>query len=119
MNKEKDMINILNIGKDKALSKAILVILNKKLKKFGTISELKLDTKNKKIALKIGLKGELEPLLVTIHRYEIKEIDKKYYLIAHDIETSREWINLVAKEYFYNEKFEIPKKLVKITKALI
>jgi len=113
------MINILNIGKDKALSKAILIILNKKLKRFGTIYELKLDTKNKKITLKIGLKGELEPLLATIHRYEIKEIEDKHYLIVHGIETSREWINLVAKEYFDNERFEIPKKLVKMTKVVI
>ena len=113
------MINLLNKGKDKALSKAILTILNKKLKKFGIISELKLDTKSKKITFKVGLKGELEPLLVTVHRYEIREIEEKYYLVAHDIETSREWINLLAKEYFDNEKFEIPKKLVKMTKAVI
>jgi len=113
------MINLLYKGKDKALSTTILSILNKKLKKFGTISELRLDTKNKKIRLKIGLKGELESLLITIHKYEIKEIDEKHYLIVQDIDTSREWINLVAKEYFHNEKFEIPKKFVKITKAVI
>ena len=113
------MIDILQKGKDKALSKAIITILNKKLKKFGTISYLKLDTKNKKIELKIGLKGELEPLLATINKYEVKEISEKHYLIAYDIDTSREWVNLVAQEYFKNEKFEIPEKLVKTIKKII
>ena len=113
------MIAILTKGKDKALSKAILTILNKKLKKFGTISELTLDTKSKKIALKIGLKGELEPLLVTVNRYEIKEIEERHYLIAHDVDTSREWINLLANEYLYSEKFEIPQKYLKMIKAVI
>ena len=113
------MINLLHKGKDIALSSAILAILNAKLKKFGKISNLKLNTKNKKIELKIGLKGELEPLIVTVHRYEIKEVDKKHYLITHNIDTSREWINLVAQEYFSNEKFEIPQKYLKTIKAII
>lgn len=113
------MINILQKGKDKALSTAILSILNKKIKLFGEISNLKLDTKNKKIELKVGLKGELEPLLVTIHRYEIKEVAENHYLIAHDVDTSREWINLLVKEHFYNQKIEIPKKFVKMIKNII
>ena len=114
------MLNkILHQSKDLALSSTLKTILNNKLKKFGTVSYLKLNTKDKKIELTVGLKGELEPLQVIVHRYEIKEIEEKYYLVAHDIETSREWINLVANEYLYNEKFEIPQKYVKAMKAII
>ena len=110
---------ILHKSKDIALSSTLKTVINNKLKKFGTVSYLTLNTKDKKIELTIGLKGELEPLQVVVHRYEIKEIEEKYYLVAYDIETSREWINLVAKEYIYNEKFEIPQKYVKTMKALI
>ncbi len=110
---------ILHKSKDVALSTTLKTVINNKLKKFGTVSYLKLNTKDKKIELKLGLKGELESLQVTVHRYEIKEIEEKYYLVAYDIETSREWINLVANEYLYNEKFEIPQKYVKAMKAII
>lgn len=113
------MKNLLNKGKDKALSVAILSILNKKIKLFGHVSDLKLNTNKKTIKLNVELKGELEPLLVVVNRYEIKEIEEKYYLIVYDIETSREWINLLSKEYFSSKKFEIPEKFVKTIKIII
>lgn len=110
---------ILYKSKDLALSTVIKTIINKKLKRFGSVSTLKFNTKDKKIELKLGLKGELEPLHIVLNRYELREEEDKNYLIFSDIETSREWINLVAEEYLHYEKFEIPTQYVKMLKRVM
>ncbi|CAA6802278.1 MAG: Unknown protein [uncultured Sulfurovum sp.] len=110
---------ILYKGKDLALSTAIKTLINKKLSKFGgTVTALMLNTKEQKIELKIGLKGELEPLQVVVNHYEIIEEQGTTYLMVSNIETSREWMNLVAENYLHKKRFTIPKKYVKTIKTV-
>jgi len=110
---------MLNRIKDKAFGEAIKQSINFKIKDFGKISKLKIDTQNKTIELELVLKGEREPLYVKVGKYEISQEDEKHYLVAEDIDTSREWINVVASNYLENQKFEIPEKAIKILKTLM
>ena len=105
--------------KDKALSTAIKTAINLKIKEFGEMLRLNLDSQNKKIELELMLLGEKEPLYVEVGSYEISEEDGKHYLIAKDIKTSREWINIVAKNYLENQKFEIPANVAEILKIIV
>jgi hypothetical protein len=47
-----------------------------------------------------------------VGRYEILQEGEKHYLVAKDINTSREWINIVASNYLENQKMEIPEKAI-------
>jgi hypothetical protein len=49
---------MLNRIKDKAFGEAIKQSINFKIKEFGKISKLKIDTQNKTIELELVLKGE-------------------------------------------------------------
>lgn len=104
--------------KDKALSKGLEFAINLKIKEFGEMLNLKLDSQNKTISLELMLLGEKEPLNVEVGSYEISEEDGRFYLIAKDIKTSREWINIVAKNYLENQKFEIPENIAKTIKII-
>jgi len=105
--------------KDKALSKAVIAAVNLKIKEYGKMLKLNLDSTNKTIELEIMLKGEKEPLKVFVNSYEISEEDGKYFLYAKDIKTSREWINIIAENYLKGEKIELPEKIAKTLQILI
>ncbi len=105
--------------KDKALAKSVEVAINLKIKEYGEMLKLNLDSKNKTIEFEIMLKGEKEPLTVFVNNYEISEENGKYFLYAKDIKTSREWINVVAENYLKGEKIELPEKIAKTLQILI
>jgi hypothetical protein len=100
--------------KDRALSKGVELALNSRIKRFGTMLSFQLDSQRKTIELTILLKGEKEPLQVTVERYEIVREGEKYYLLAENILTSREWINTVAESYLAGQRFEIPERYAKM-----
>lgn len=105
--------------KDKALSKSLETIINLKIKEYGEMLKLNLDSKEKSIEFEIMLKGEQEPLQVYVSNYVISEEDGKYYLYAEDIKTSREWINIVAENYLKDQKIELTEKIAKTLQILI
>jgi len=105
--------------KDKVLSKSLATLINFKIKEYGEMLKLNLDSKNKIIDFEIMLKGEKEPLKVFVSNYAINEENGKYYLYAEDIKTSREWINIVIENYLTAQKIELTEKIVKILQILI
>jgi hypothetical protein len=104
--------------KDKAVSFALGQVINFKIKEFGEMLNLKLDSQNKTIELELMLLGEKEPLSIEVGNYEVCEEDGQYYLIAKDIKTSREWINIIAKNYLEDQKFEISQHIADTIKII-
>ena len=113
------MLNLLNKGKDIALSTAIKMAINKVITKYGSVVKLELDSQEKKIDLEVFLKGEKDILKVKVNQYSIEEKNHKNFLILKDVKTSREWLNLVIKNYLSSQEFEIPNEYAKIVKAVI
>ena len=107
------------LNKDSILSFVIKQVINLKIKEFGKMLKLNLDSQNKTIEIEVTLLGEKEPIKVNVGSYEIIKEGEKYYLIAKDITTSREWINIMAKNYLENQKIEIPPKIAKTLKIVV
>ena len=105
--------------KDKTLSQGVALALNAKIKRYGKMLKLELDSKEKSIRMEILLKGESEPLHVHVRHYEILEEEGRHYLLAEEIHTSREWINTVAREYLSGQRFEIPEQYAKMLKLVV
>ena len=105
--------------KDKTLSQGIALAVDAKIKRYGKMLKLELDSKDKSIRMEILLKGEIEPLHVQIRRYEILEEEGRHYLLAEEIHTSREWINVIAQEYLASRRFEIPQQYAKMLKLIV
>ena len=104
--------------KDKALSRCIAFAFNSRLKKFGKIIHLELESQKRSIEMEILLKGEREPLRAEITRYDILKEEGKYFLTIRKIVTSREWINLLAEEYLEGERIELPEHYGKMLMML-
>lgn len=80
--------------------------------------QFKLNPEQKSVEMEVMLKGEAEPLNIKIGRYEIKSEDGKSHLELHDIKTSREWIDIVAKKYIENRKIDVPSNFVELMEIL-
>jgi len=110
---------LLYRAKDSSLSLGIKKVINMKIKNFGNVSKLNLDTKNKKIYLDVNLKGEEKTLELTANSYFFKEEKDKYYLVISDVTSSRKWLTIVFKTYMDKQEIEVPKEYMKVIEAVI
>ncbi|MDB6124979.1 MAG: hypothetical protein JWQ71_3972 [Pedosphaera sp.] len=88
---------------------------NHRYKTLGTMTTLQIDSANKKATLDLELKGETQPLKVTINRYELTAVGNKTFIEIKELQTSREWINVLAGQFVKGKKFEVPE----MVKALL
>ena len=113
--------SLYNNTKDKSISFVVEKTANYYIKDYGKMLNFKLDSENKKVFLEIMLKGEAESLKVEIKDYLIIEKEGKEFLKFTEIDTSREWINVIL-ETFVKDKFneiEIPKEYSKLLKMVV
>ncbi|WP_292658139.1 hypothetical protein [Nitratifractor sp.] len=105
--------------KDKTLSRGLALALDKRIRQYGRILDLQLDSRNKRLELEILLKGEVEPLRVRIENYEVREEAGHWYLLAKELKSSREWIDILAREYLSQRPIEIPERYAKMLRMVI
>jgi len=77
---------------------AALYYLNNKVKPYGSMTKLEIDTVNKTVNLDLELKGEAEPIRVIVSNYKLVESGNCTFIEVGDITASREWMNVVLAE---------------------
>jgi hypothetical protein len=89
---------------------AARIYLNTKIKAFGYMTNLDIDTKNKTIKLSLELKGETQPIQITVSKYNLVQNGSDTMLELGEITATREWIN---------ELLAHPEVKIMIKKALV
>ncbi len=87
--------------------------LNRRFEPFGSMTNLQIDPAKRTATLELELKGETQPLKVNIQKYELTTVDGKTILEIKEVQTSREWLNLLLAELGRNGKlkFEVPEAI--------
>lgn len=88
---------VFNDIKDAGLNRLLTPFINSKISTYGTLSEFRIDSKNKDIHLDILLKGESEKITVSLHQYEIVKLSSGYFVTFQKLTADREWINLLLQ----------------------
>jgi hypothetical protein len=86
----------------------LLSALNHKIKEFGVMTSILIDSKNKSIAIEVELKGEERPISIRIKEYGVEPDGDGSLLTIGDISFSREWMDVIAKKFLANGKLSIP-----------
>ena len=94
------------------------VAINTKLRSIGEMTELSIDTKNKRVRGRLELLGEREPIDIDILRYSMKEKGNTTYIVIEEVSSSREWLTNALREFVVGQDLAVPAKAGAILKLL-
>ena len=97
---------------------AVRFATNTKLRSIGEMTELSIDTKTKRVRVRLELLGEKEPIEVEILRYTLKEKGETTYITIEEATSSREWLTVALREFVVGEDLAIPAKAGVVLKLL-
>jgi hypothetical protein len=98
-----------NPMRNRLASQLLKALLNHKLKEYGKMTTLHIDTQAKHISLTANLLGETEPIDATM-RYVLEESDGRTFFVPQELDCSRQWLSLLAQQMLKDNviRFEIP-----------
>jgi hypothetical protein len=108
----------LRRSKDATLAFTTRVAVNSKLKGIGEMTELSIDTKKRRVRLRVELVGEAEPIEVEITKYNLENNDSGARLTIEEATASREWLAVALREFVVGRSIEVPAKAVALLKLL-
>ena len=111
--------DLLDKTKGQAVSMAGRQFLNAYLEKYGTMLNFSVQPDTKTITAEILLKGESSPLRLTLGGYEIGGPPDKPTLRIANATASREWLEVVLKEYLVGKPIDLPPKAAPLLKLLL
>jgi len=92
--------------------------VNTKLRGIGQMTELSIDTKTRRVVVRLELVGEAEPIEIEIVRYNLKTKENATKLTIEEARASRPWITAALEEFVVGETLSIPKKAAAVLKLL-
>ena len=95
--------------RNRLTSHLLKALLNHKLKEYGRMTTLHIDTQAKQISLTANLLGETETIDASM-TYTFEESDGRTFFIPHELSCSREWLSLLAQQMLKDNviRFEVP-----------
>ncbi|MFL6599429.1 MAG: hypothetical protein ACJ8KF_15920, partial [Chthoniobacterales bacterium] len=88
------------------------------LKGIGEMTELSIDTKKRRVRVRLELLGEAEPIEVEITKYSLKNKESAARLTIEEATASREWLNVALREFVVGRTIDIPAKAGTLLKLL-
>ena len=114
----KRLRDVLHRSKDATLAFTVRLAVNTKLRSIGAMTELSIDTKNKRVRVRLELLGEQEPIDVDILRYSLKEKGETTYITIEEATSSREWVTVALREFIVGQDLALPAKAGAVLKLL-
>ena len=82
------------------------------------MTDLSIDTKNKRVCVRLELLGEKEPIDVEILRYSLKEEGETTCITIEEVTSSREWLTVALREFVVGQDLALPAKAGAVLKFL-
>ena len=95
-------------AKDRAVEASARAFLERKVKNFGQIEHLQMDTRNRTASITLTLKGEVSPITIEIRNYDVTQRDGASWIRVNNVTASREWMGLALQEYVVGQQFKLP-----------
>ena len=103
-----EIVRIIRCVDSATGNRLLLSVLNDKVKEFGVMTSILIDSKSKSIAIEVELKGEDRPISIKIKEYRFEADGEGTLLRFGDISFSREWMDVIARKFLTNGKLSIP-----------
>ena len=90
-----------------------------RLQPYGRMLNLSIDSKTKRIRLEVLLKGEIEPVTLTIDEYELTTAAGAEFILIKKASASREWIDALLQDFAIGKTIPLPTKYGNMVKSLL
>ena len=100
--------------KDQAAAYVARDYINKKIRDYGVLTKLDIDSKLKNIHLAFQLKGETQPILVDAFGYELISQDGKTSLKVSDVKISRDWLNSAFEQFLKGKTLDNLPEVIRV-----
>lgn len=108
---------------DKGISLLVYQVLETKIKRYGKLEALDIDSSRKIISFTVRLHGEEQVTRFIIENYTITRIGDKYYFNFQRMHSSKLWITRLIEdklsEWLELHQLEIPTALARLAKTLM
>src|ERR1043165_9511692 len=111
--------DLAHAAKDAGSSFIVARAIAHRLQPYGRMLNLSIDSKTKKIRLEILLKGESEPVAVTINEYQVTSAGGADFFVIKQASASREWINALLQDFTIDRKLPLPAKYGNMVKSVL
>jgi hypothetical protein len=108
----------LRRSKDATLAFGARLAINSKIKGIGEMTELSIDTKKKRMRVRLELLGEPAPIEVEITKYSLRNKSSAAHLTIEEATASREWLAVALREFVVGQSIKIPPKAGALLKLL-
>ena len=92
--------------------------INTQLRSIGEMTELSIDTKKKRVRVRLELVGEKDPIDVEIVRYNLKSKGETTRITIEEATASREWLDVALREFVVGQDLTVPAKAGALLKLL-
>jgi hypothetical protein len=94
--------------KDMAVSRGLMQYAQSAIGRYGTIKDLKLNSAERTVDVTVLLKGENDPIHVTVESYSVRKADGKNYIRVDATHCSRAWIQALMEDHLVGREYELP-----------
>jgi hypothetical protein len=105
-------------SKDATVGLAARVALNTKLRGIGEMTELRIDTKTKRVRLRLELIGESSPIEIDVQRYTLRYTEQGAEIVIEQASASRTWLDVALQQFVIGQVFPVPAKAESLLKLL-
>ncbi|OQA95744.1 MAG: hypothetical protein BWY22_02050 [Bacteroidetes bacterium ADurb.Bin217] len=90
----------------------LLLLINRKIKKYGEILSISMDNKNINFIIQLNIdSASFEQVVIQIFEYNLIQINNVCYIEFKDFSTSKLWMTHMLQDFVKLKKFEISKLL--------
>ena len=99
---------MLNAMKDAVTSQAAQSFVNGQISRYGTVQDLKINSKRKTVEVSCLLHGEPNPIQVTVENYAIETVGGQKFIQVTGIKSSRPWLQNLLTDYALKRRIPLP-----------
>lgn len=99
---------MFNAAKDAIAGKSAQVFLNERIRRYGKIERLRLDSAQRQVELVCMLEGESAPIAVKVGNYTLETVGGKTFVTVSQCTCSRPWLQNLLADYVERRRFEVP-----------
>lgn len=89
------------------------LLLNRQYKRYGTMTQLRIDNVAKTVDVELMLQGEKEPISIHIGQYQLSASGESPTLTIGQITISRQWMEAIAADYLRGKPLPLDPHMAK------